>query len=154
MLVRLRGSPSPNMGRVEVYYAGKWGSVYSSGWDIKDATVVCRQLRYTTALLAGERLFCSITLPIFFQNFECYGNESALEHCSWDFFGYTWSSYYCANVMCSNDTADSGEYQLCTLQNHDKHLRTRKLHENQLLLHVSRVVHTSYLTDFVVSTTM
>ena len=131
MLVRLRGSPSPNMGRVEVYYAGKWGSVYDSGWDIRDATVVCRQLGYTTALLTGRRLFCSTTLPVFFRNFGCYGNESALEHCAWDFFGYTWSRSYCANVMCSNGTADSGEYQFCTL---DKHLRTRKLNGNQLLL--------------------
>lgn len=154
MLVRLRGSPSPNMGRVEVYYAGKWGSVYASGWDIEDATVVCRQLGYTTALLAGRQLFCSITLPILFRNFGCYGNESALEHCARDFYGYTWSSSYCANVMCSNNKADSGEYQFCTLQDHDKHLRTRKLNGNQLLLLVSRVVRTSYLTDFVVSMTM
>ena len=153
MLVRLRGSPSTNMGRVEVYYAGKWGSVYASGWDIEDATVVCRQLGYTAALLAGRRLFCSITLPILFRNFGCYGNESALEHCARDFYGYTWSSY-CANVICSNGTADSGEYQFCTLQDHDKHLRTRKLNGNQLLLFVSRVVRTSYLTGFVVSMTM
>ena len=142
------------MGRVEVYYAGKWGSVYASGWDIEDATVVCRQLGYTTALLAGRQLFCSITLPILFRNFGCYGNESALEHCARDFYGYTWSSSYCANVMCSNNKADSGEYQFCTLQDHDKHLRTRKLNGNQLLLLVSRVVRTSYLTDFVVSMTM
>ena len=114
MLVRLRGSPSPNMGRVEVYYAGKWGSVYSSGWDIKDATVVCRQLGFTKALLAGEKLFCSITLPFFFQNFGCYGNESAIDQCAWDFFGYTWSSSYCANVICSNGGADLGKYQFCT----------------------------------------
>lgn len=59
------GSLSPNMGRVEVHYAGIWGSIYFSKWDIKDATVVCRQLGYTTALLAGRRLFCSVTSPIF-----------------------------------------------------------------------------------------
>ena len=114
MLVRLRGSPSPNMGRVEVYYAGKWGSIYFSGWDIKDATVVCRQLGFTKALLAGEKLFCSITLPIFFQNFGCYGNESAIDQCAWEFVLYTWSSSYCANVMCSNGGADLGKYQFCT----------------------------------------
>ena len=146
MLVRLRGSPSPNMGRVEVYYAGQWGSIYYSGWDIKDATVVCRQLGYTTALLAGRGLFCSISSPFFFQNFRCYGSESAIDQCAWDFFGYTRSSSDCANVMCSNGNAYSGKYKFCARLNLDKHFGTRKLHGNQL--------HTFYVTDFVVSGTM
>lgn len=109
MPVRLRGSTSPNMGRVEVYYAGIWGSIYSSNWDIKDATVVCKQLGYTTALLAGSRLFCSVTVPFFFRDFRCHGNESAIGRCARDFFDSTWSSSYCANVLCSDSTADSGE---------------------------------------------
>lgn len=109
MPVRLRGSTSPNMGRVEVYYAGIWGSIYSSNWDIKDATVVCKQLGYTTALLAGSRLFCSVTVPFFFRDFRCHGNESAIDRCARDFFDSTWSSSYCANVLCSDGTADSGE---------------------------------------------
>ena len=49
--VRLRGSHSPNMGRIEVHCAGTWGSVQASGWDIKDATVACRQLGYHSASL-------------------------------------------------------------------------------------------------------
>lgn len=109
MPVRLRGSTSPNIGRVEVYYAGIWGSIYSSNWDIKDATVVCKQLGYTTALLAGSRLFCSVTVPFFFRDFRCHGNESAIGRCARDFFDSTWSSSYCANVLCSDGTADSGE---------------------------------------------
>ena len=109
MPVRLRGSTSPNMGRVEVYYAGIWGSIYSSNWDIKDATVVCKQLGYTTALLAGSRLFCSVTEPFFFRDFRCHGNESAIGRCARDFFDSTRSSSYCANVLCSDGTADSGE---------------------------------------------
>lgn len=109
MPVRLRGSTSPNIGRVEVYYAGVWGSIYSSNWDIKDATVVCKQLGYTTALLAGSRLFCSVTVPFFFRDFRCHGNESAIGRCARDFFDSTWSSSYCANVLCSDGTADSGE---------------------------------------------
>ena len=67
MLVRLRGSPSPNMGRVEVYYAGKWGSVYASGWDIRDATVVCRQLGYTTALLQEDDYFARLLCQFSFE---------------------------------------------------------------------------------------
>ena len=109
MLVRLRGSPSSNMGRVEVYYQGIWGSIYASGWDIKDATIVCRQLGYTAASLAGSRLFCSSTLPFLFANFRCYGNESALDECTWDSFIFPSSNVYCANVMCSNGATESGE---------------------------------------------
>ena len=52
MPIRLRGSHSSNMGRIEVHYAGTWGSVHESGWDIKDATVACRQLGYHSASLS------------------------------------------------------------------------------------------------------
>ena len=40
------------MGQIEVHYAGTWGSVHASGWDIKDATVACRQLGYHSASLS------------------------------------------------------------------------------------------------------
>ncbi|KAL9984310.1 hypothetical protein ACROYT_G006586 [Oculina patagonica] len=108
MSVRLRGgSHSSNIGRVEVYYSGKWGTIYDSGWDINDATVVCRQLGYFTASFSGYGLFCSAAVPHWFTNFRCYGNESSLNQCSWDFF--TGSSYrYCANVVCKDSMADSG----------------------------------------------
>lgn len=109
MPVRLRGSTSPNMGRVEVYYAGIWGSIYGYNWDIKDATVVCKQLGYTAALLAGRLLFCPVTVPFFFRDFRCHGNESAIGRCAWDFFDSTLSSAYCANVLCNDGTADPGE---------------------------------------------
>ena len=52
MPIRLRGSHSSNMGRIEVHYAGTWGSVQAAGWDIKDATVACRQLGYHSASLS------------------------------------------------------------------------------------------------------
>ena len=46
--MRLAGGASELEGRVEVCAGGRWGSVCDDGWDVKDATVVCRQLGFTT----------------------------------------------------------------------------------------------------------
>ena len=43
--IRLSGGRGPLEGRVEICYAGVWGTVCSNAWDIMDATVVCRQLQ-------------------------------------------------------------------------------------------------------------
>lgn len=47
--MRLAGSSDPLEGRVEVCYDGVWGTVCSTGWSNIDATVVCRELGYSTS---------------------------------------------------------------------------------------------------------
>ena len=109
MTLRLRGSHLPNMGRIEVYYAGSWGTIYASGWDNNDATVACRQLGYSLASMSGYRLFCSDDVPVWFTNFRCLGNETLLDQCARDFPSHAYGGGYCANVACSDRKIDAGE---------------------------------------------
>ena len=46
--LRLVGGNVPNEGRVEICLNDVWGTVCDDGWSTTDATVVCRQLGYST----------------------------------------------------------------------------------------------------------
>ena len=50
--LRLIDGRSANEGNVEVFHEGQWRFICDDYWDIRDAKVVCRQLRFTKAMIA------------------------------------------------------------------------------------------------------
>ena len=52
--VRLFGGKRPTEGTVEVCVDGEWQTICGYNWDTNDATVVCRQLGYSTTGLTNS----------------------------------------------------------------------------------------------------
>uniref|UniRef100_A0A8V5FVI4 Uncharacterized protein n=1 Tax=Melopsittacus undulatus TaxID=13146 RepID=A0A8V5FVI4_MELUD len=80
--LRLAGGPGRCAGRVELYVNGAWSPVCQDGWDIPDATVVCRQLRCGAALEAsGSDRFGPGAAPPWTGAGGCTGSEASLWDC-------------------------------------------------------------------------
>lgn len=81
--VRLKGPQSANgTGRVEIFIGKKWGTVCDDAWDLRDASVVCRQLGYLNAVRAlhGNKTPHG-TGQIWLDDVKCTGNEESLSNC-------------------------------------------------------------------------
>uniref|UniRef100_A0A671VSL3 SRCR domain-containing protein n=1 Tax=Sparus aurata TaxID=8175 RepID=A0A671VSL3_SPAAU len=86
--LRLASGSSQCSGRVEIFYKGQWGTVCDDEWEMADANVVCRQLGCGHAVSApASAHFGSGSGPIWLDNVECTGQESALSHCDHNRFG-------------------------------------------------------------------
>ena len=105
--VRLVGGSHSGEGRVEVYFAGEWGTVCDRGWDINAAKVVCNMLGYPGAIHATSASFGEGSGPIWLTYLICSGTESNIASCN---VYYGWGqSQYCtgghsqdAGVVCSS----------------------------------------------------
>lgn len=93
--VRLVNGNNEREGRVEILYAGLWGTICDSfAFDLASANVICRQLDYPGALrVAGYYEFGQGTGQIWLTYVHCTGRESSLEQCTHSGFG-TGSCYY------------------------------------------------------------
>ncbi|XP_071485274.1 scavenger receptor cysteine-rich domain-containing group B protein-like [Diadema antillarum] len=85
--MRLVGETVPNAGRLEVYYAGEWGTVCDDEWDITDIDVVCQGLGFPSVLpnnLPEQPSFGSgpESMDIILDDVNCRGNETSLYQCS------------------------------------------------------------------------
>ncbi|NXW74721.1 DMBT1 protein, partial [Hirundo rustica] len=69
-------------GRVEVFHAGRWGTVCDDSWDLADAQVSCRQVRCGAALWApGAAQFGRGSGVIWLDEVTCSGAEAHLGEC-------------------------------------------------------------------------
>lgn len=101
--VRLVGSSRDNEGRVEIYSGGQWGAIGHNDWDINDATVVCKQLGFPSALHAKNySVFGAGTGPIFLTNVQCTGSETELNDCIAIYDTENSSHNKTAGVICQN----------------------------------------------------
>ena len=106
MSLRLQGPLRENgVGRVEVFYKEQWGTICDSGWDLRDAKVVCRQLGYHNAVRTLQR---SKIIPgsgqIWLSSVACTGEEQNIASCLHRGWGisYSWCSHdRDAGVECS-----------------------------------------------------
>ncbi|EDO32524.1 predicted protein [Nematostella vectensis] len=83
--MRLIGGQTQFEGRLEVYKFGSWGTVCDDGWDILDASVVCRELMLGEALEAVTMAGMGQGSPsqkIHLSGVACNGNETRLDACA------------------------------------------------------------------------
>ncbi|XP_051472674.1 deleted in malignant brain tumors 1 protein-like [Apus apus] len=83
MSLRLVDGEAACSGRLEVFHNGSWATVCDDGWDLRAATVVCRQLGCGDAVSAKiDAYFGEGTGDILLDDVMCSGDESSLEQCS------------------------------------------------------------------------
>ena len=100
--LRLVGGSNTQQGRVEVCYNEAWGTVCDTSFDATDASVICRQLGFSSRgkctprsilIQLLEYIFPSDAVamtmaafgqgsgPVLLSLLQCYGNESYLLDC-------------------------------------------------------------------------
>ncbi|KAL0993481.1 hypothetical protein UPYG_G00108560 [Umbra pygmaea] len=114
--VRLVGGTRDSEGRVEVYHEGQWGTICDDGWDLAEAQVVCRQLKFPGAISAVTGgTYREGSGSIWLDDMDCKGTEKSLSSCSFKGWALTDCSHKeDAGVVCQRGTnvTDDKAYKL------------------------------------------
>ena len=74
--------PPYSRGRVEVFVDDTWGTICSTGFDITDAHVICRQLGFPAASSYNtDARYGQGSGRILASNLDCLGSESNIDQC-------------------------------------------------------------------------
>jgi len=73
-------------GRVEVFYAGQWGTVSDDGFTLNEANMVCRALGHAGTYWSSEWYTVASSArgsgPIWLDNLNCPSCATTVEHCT------------------------------------------------------------------------
>ena len=96
-----------SQGQVEIGIDGVWGGVCQTGWDIQDATVICRQLGYTYALAAtyDNSFGSSLNSRAWISDLACRGEEGTILDCPYTGWNVACSTDQRAGIVCSGKSA-------------------------------------------------
>ncbi|XP_048010690.1 deleted in malignant brain tumors 1 protein [Megalobrama amblycephala] len=82
-LVRLVNGSHSCSGRVEVLHEGQWGTVCDDGWDLSDASVVCKEMGCGEVFeRRSGGYFGQGSGPVWLSDVQCDNTESTLRHCT------------------------------------------------------------------------
>ena len=109
--VRLVGGTGNNTGFVELNFLGHWVPICPYFWDMLDASVVCRELGYLTAVSTTVQRHYNYRYYRHFATYtySCTGDESTLKQCSTSYehrcnYYYYYYYYSSAFVNCSGES--------------------------------------------------